>query len=107
MGAAAKVVGVHLSKDLPVLFFAMGDDLTDSWSLAKKVVETIVLVIEDEGNEASARCNSAYLIQYLLKNSKLYWVNEAPNMIFIHIVLLSDTDSAIILRSIKSCWFNP
>lgn len=43
--------------------------------------------------QASIRRSSAYLIGYFFKNSKLYLVDEAPNMISTLIVLLSDSDS--------------
>lgn len=42
--------------------------------------------------QASIRRNASYLIGYLFKNSKLYLVDEAPNMISTLIILLSDTD---------------
>ncbi|KAL4557543.1 hypothetical protein LXL04_035724 [Taraxacum kok-saghyz] len=115
IGAVAEVAGaglnVHLSTVLPALLSAMGDDdHADVQNLAKKAAETVVLVIDDEGieylisellkgvgdNQASTRCSSAYLLGYFFKNSKLYLVDEAPNMISTLIVLLSDTDSATV-----------
>ncbi|KVI07286.1 Armadillo-like helical [Cynara cardunculus var. scolymus] len=84
--------------------------LNEVQDLAKKAAETVVLVIDDEGienlisellkgvgdNQASTRRSSAYLIGYFFKNSKLYLVDEAPNMISILIILLSDSDSATV-----------
>lgn len=115
IGAVAEVAGaglnVHLSTVLPALLSAMGDDYhADVQDLAKKAAETVVLVIDDEGieylisellkgvgdNQASTRRSSAYLLGYFFKNSKLYLVDEAPNMISTLIVLLSDTDSATV-----------
>lgn len=46
--------------------------------------------------QAPVRRSSAYLIGYLFKNSKLYLVDEAPNMISTLIILLSDPDSATV-----------
>lgn len=46
--------------------------------------------------QASIRRSSSYLIGYFFKNSKLYLVDEAPNMITTLIVLLSDSDSATV-----------
>lgn len=46
--------------------------------------------------QASIRRSAAYLIGYFFKNSKLYLVDEAPNMISTLIVLLSDSDSATV-----------
>lgn len=42
------------------------------------------------------RRGSCYLIGYVFKNSKLYLVDEVPDMISTLIVLLSDNDSATI-----------
>lgn len=115
LGAVAEVacagLNVHLSTILPALLSAMGDDdHADVQDLAKKAAETVVLVIDDEGiehlisellkgvgdNQASTRRSSAYLIGYFFKNSKLYLVDEAPNMISTLIILLSDSDSATV-----------
>nr|XP_043618177.1 protein ILITYHIA [Erigeron canadensis] len=115
LGAVAEVAGaglnVHLSTVLPALLSAMGDDdHVDVQNLAKKAAEIVVLVIDEEGieylisellkgvgdNQASTRRSSAYLIGYFFKNSKLYLVDEAPNMISTLIVLLSDADSATV-----------
>lgn len=115
IGAVAEVAGaglnVHLSTVLPALLSAMGDDdHAEVQNLAKKAAETVVLVIDDEGteylisellkgvgdNQASTRRSSAYLLGYFFKNSKLYLVDEAPNMISTLIILLSDTDSATV-----------
>lgn len=49
--------------------------------------------------QASVRKNSAYLIGYFFKNSKLYVVDEAPNMISNLIIMLSDYDSATVIVS--------
>jgi hypothetical protein len=42
------------------------------------------------------RRGSCYLIGYVFKNSKLYLVDEIPDMISTLIVLLGDNDSATI-----------
>lgn len=114
LGALAEVAGpglnFHLGIVLPALLSAMSDDDTDVQKLAKKAAETVVLVIDEEGveglisellkgvgdNQASIRRSSSYLIGYFFKNSKLYLVDEAPNMITTLIVLLSDSDSATV-----------
>lgn len=46
--------------------------------------------------QALMRRGSCYLIGYVFKNSKLYLVDEASDMISTLIVLLSDNDSATI-----------
>lgn len=46
--------------------------------------------------QAAIRRSSSYLIGYFFKNSKLYLVDEAPNMISTLIILLSDSDSATV-----------
>lgn len=114
LGALAEVAGpglnFHLGAILPALLSAMGDDDMDVQSLAKEAAETVTLVIDEEGveslvsellkgvgdNQASIRRSSAYLIGYFYKNSKLYLVDEAPNMISTLIVLLSDSDSTTV-----------
>ncbi|KAK4397653.1 protein ILITYHIA [Sesamum angolense] len=114
LGALAGVAGpglnFHLSTVLPALLAAMGDGDENVQELAKKAAETVVLVIDDEGtdslisellkgvadNQASIRRSSSYLIGYFFQNSKLYLVDEAPNMISTLIVLLSDPDSATV-----------
>ncbi|KAL0317538.1 UNVERIFIED_CONTAM: protein ILITYHIA [Sesamum angustifolium] len=114
LGALAEVAGpglnFHLSTVLPALLAAMGDGDENVQELAKKAAETVVLVIDDEGtdslisellkgvadNQASIRRSSSYLIGYFFQNSKLYLVDEAPNMISTLIVLLSDPDSATV-----------
>lgn len=53
--------------------------------------------------QASVRRSSSYLIGYLFKNSKLYLVDEAPNMISTLIVLLSDSDSATVVVCLIQC----
>ncbi|KAL0402559.1 UNVERIFIED_CONTAM: protein ILITYHIA [Sesamum latifolium] len=114
LGALAEVAGpglnFHLGTVLPALLAAMGDGDENVQELAKKAAETVVLVIDDEGtdslisellkgvadNQASIRRSSSYLIGYFFQNSKLYLVDEAPNMISTLIVLLSDPDSATV-----------
>ncbi|KAL0298568.1 UNVERIFIED_CONTAM: protein ILITYHIA, partial [Sesamum radiatum] len=117
LGALAEVAGpglnFHLSTVLPALLAAMGDGDENVQELAKKAAETVVLVIDDEGTDslisellkgvadnqagnASIRRSSSYLIGYFFQNSKLYLVDEAPNMISTLIVLLSDPDSATV-----------
>ncbi|CAI9090959.1 OLC1v1025859C1 [Oldenlandia corymbosa var. corymbosa] len=118
LGALAEVAGpglnFHLSTILPALLAAMGEGDEDVQDLAKKAAETVVLVIDEEGIEslmsellkgtgdgqASIRRSSCYLIGYLFKNSKLYLVDEAPNMISTLIVLLSDPDS----QTVADAW---
>ncbi|XP_063940401.1 protein ILITYHIA isoform X2 [Daucus carota subsp. sativus] len=114
LGALAEVAGsslnFHLGTVLPALLSAMGDN---DQKLARKAAETVVLVIDEEGvdsligellkgvgdNKASIRKNSAYLIGYFFKNSKLYVVDEAPNMISNLIVMLSDSDQSTVIVS--------
>ncbi|KAH1083318.1 hypothetical protein J1N35_023079 [Gossypium stocksii] len=114
LGALAEVAGpglnYHLGTILPALLSAMGANDVDVQPLAKEAAETAVLVIDEEGieplisellkgvadSEASIRRSSSYLIGYFFKNSKLYLVDEAPNMISTLIILLSDTDSATV-----------
>ncbi|CAA0814499.1 ILITYHIA, partial [Striga hermonthica] len=115
LGALAEVAGpglnFHLGTVLPPLLAAMGDADVDVQRLATKSAETVVLVIDEEGiesltsellkgtadNQASIRRSSSYLIGYLFQNSKLYLVDEAPNMISTLIILLSDPDPATVL----------
>ncbi|GAB4855804.1 eIF-2-alpha kinase activator GCN1 [Ancistrocladus abbreviatus] len=115
LGALAEVAGPglspHLSTVLPALLSAMADDNVDIQELAKKAAETVVLVVDEEGVEpliseflkgvgdskASIRRSTSYLIGYFFKNSKLYLVDEAPNLISTLIVLLSDSDSATVV----------
>ncbi|XP_059439580.1 protein ILITYHIA isoform X2 [Corylus avellana] len=115
LGALAEVAGpglnCHLGTVLPALLSAMGGDDKDVQTLAKEAAETVVLVIDEEGveslilellkgvgdSQASIRRSSSYLIGYFFKNSKLYLVDEAPNMISTLIILLSDLDSATVL----------
>ncbi|KAL8156542.1 hypothetical protein AgCh_001585 [Apium graveolens] len=117
LGALAEVAGsslnFHLGTVLPALLSAMGDGDQDIQKLAKKAAETVVLVIDDEGvdsligellkgvgdNKASIRKHSAYLIGYFFKNSKLYVVDEAPNMISNLIIMLSDSDQSTVIVS--------
>lgn len=51
--------------------------------------------------QASIRRSSSYLIGFFFKYSKLYLVDEAPNMISTLIILLSDSDSSTVEVSIK------
>ncbi|XP_062084326.1 protein ILITYHIA [Humulus lupulus] len=114
LGAFAEVAGPglnpHLGIVLPALLSAMVGTDKDVQNLAREAAETVVLVIDDEGieylipellrasndSQASIRRSAAYLIGYFFKNSKLYLVDEAPNMITTLIVLLSDSDSATV-----------
>ncbi|KAL4028354.1 hypothetical protein IC575_011547 [Cucumis melo] len=115
LGALAEVAGpslyVHLGTVLPALLSAMGGDDEEVQNLAKEAAETVVLVIDEDGveflisellkgvsdNQAAIRRSSSYLIGYFFKNSKLYLVDEAPNLISTLIVLLSDSDSATVV----------
>ncbi|KAK4487622.1 hypothetical protein RD792_005728, partial [Penstemon davidsonii] len=121
LGALAEVAGpgldFHLGTVLPALLAAMGDGDEDVEQLAKKAAETVVLVIDEEGIEslisellkgvadnkagflASVRKSASHLIGYFFQNSKLYLVDEAPNMISTLIVLLSDPDSSTVVVS--------
>ncbi|CAL5321772.1 unnamed protein product [Camellia sinensis] len=114
LGALAEVAGpgldFHLSIVVPALLTAVDDDNMEVQNLAKKAAETVVLVIDEEGieplisellkgvgdHQASIRRSSSYLLGYFFKNSKLYFVDEAPNVITTLIVLLSDSDSATV-----------
>ncbi|KAL7109890.1 hypothetical protein ACP275_06G203700 [Erythranthe tilingii] len=114
LGALAEVAGsgldFHLGTILPALLATMGDGAEDAQQLSKKAAETVVLVIDEEGveslisellkgiadSQASIRRSSSYLIGYFFQNSKLYLVDEAPNMISTLIILLSDSDSATV-----------
>uniref|UniRef100_A0A0A0LH87 TOG domain-containing protein n=1 Tax=Cucumis sativus TaxID=3659 RepID=A0A0A0LH87_CUCSA len=115
LGALAEVAGpslyIHLGTVLPALLSAMGGDDEEVQKLAKEAAETVVLVIDEDGaeflisellkgvsdNQAAIRRSSSYLIGYFFKNSKLYLVDEAPNLISTLIVLLSDSDSATVV----------
>ncbi|XVF57046.1 hypothetical protein PTKIN_Ptkin06aG0171600 [Pterospermum kingtungense] len=117
LGALAEVAGpglsYHLGTILPALLSAMGGDDVDVQPLAKEAAETVVLVVDEEGveslisellkgvadSEASIRRSSSYLIGYFFKNSKLYLVDETPNMISTLIILLSDSDPATVAVS--------
>ncbi|KAJ0080466.1 hypothetical protein Patl1_23083 [Pistacia atlantica] len=114
LGALAEVAGpglnFHLGTILPALLSAMGGEDSEVQTLAKEAAETVALVIDEEGieslisellkgvgdSQASIRRSSAYMIGYFYKNSKLYLVDEAPNMISTLIILLSDPDSATV-----------
>lgn len=114
LGALAEVAGpgldFHLGTVLPPLLSAMSDVDQEVQTSAKKAAETVVLVIDEEGvepliselvkgvsdSQAAIRRSSSYLIGYFFKNSKLYLVDEAPNMISTLIVLLSDPDSSTV-----------
>ncbi|KAJ8498675.1 hypothetical protein OPV22_009227 [Ensete ventricosum] len=115
LGALAEVAGAglnsHIGTILPPLIIAMGDDDLDVQNSAKKAAETVVLVIDEEGvdsliselhkgvadNQALMRRGSSYLIGYFFKNSKLYLVDEASNMIYTLVTMLSDSDSATVV----------
>ncbi|KAJ0966557.1 hypothetical protein J5N97_023474 [Dioscorea zingiberensis] len=117
LGALAEVAGPglnsHVGTILPALLIAMGDNDVDLQNSAKKAAETVVLVIDEEGIEslisellrgtgdvqALMRRGSSYLIGYFFKNSKLYLVDEASDMISTLIGLLSDTDSATVMSA--------
>ncbi|KAB1202522.1 Translational activator GCN1 [Morella rubra] len=117
LGALAEVAGpglnFHLGTILPALLSAMGGDDKEVQSLAKEAAEIVVSVIDEEGVEsliaelvkgvgdtqALIRRSSSYLIGYFFKNSDLYLVDEAPNMISTLIILLSDSDSATVLAA--------
>ncbi|KAG6736905.1 hypothetical protein POTOM_060156 [Populus tomentosa] len=114
LGALAEVAGpglnFHLGTILPALLYAMGVEDKDVQTLAKEAAETVALVIDEEGVEyliaellkgagdtlASIRRSSSYLIGFFFKYSKLYMVDEAPNMISTLIILLSDSDSSTV-----------
>ncbi|KAJ6858556.1 hypothetical protein NC652_040984 [Populus alba x Populus x berolinensis] len=114
LGALAEVAGhglnFHLGTILPALHSAMGAEDKDVQTLAKEAAETVALVIDEEGVEyliaellkgagdtlASIRRSSSYLIGFFFKYSKLYMVDEAPNMISTLIILLSDSDSSTV-----------
>ncbi|KAJ6858567.1 hypothetical protein NC652_040992 [Populus alba x Populus x berolinensis] len=114
LGALAEVAGhglnFHLGTILPALLSAMGAEDKDVQTLAKEAAETVALVIDEEGVEyliakllkgagdtlASIRRSSSYLIGFFFKYSKLYMVEEAPNMISTLIILLSDSDSSTV-----------
>ncbi|KAF7805246.1 protein ILITYHIA [Senna tora] len=120
LGALAEVAGpsldFHLGTVLPPLLSAMGSDDEEIQTLAKEAAETVVLVIDDEGiepllselvkgvsdSQAAVRRSSSYLIGYLFKNSKLYLVDDASNMISTLIILLSDPDSSTVTVAWKA-----
>lgn len=52
--------------------------------------------------QASIRRSSSYLIGYFFKNSKLYLVDEAPNIISTLIILLSDSDPSTVVVLVTS-----
>ncbi|KAM0941961.1 putative armadillo-like helical, translational activator Gcn1, TOG domain-containing protein [Dioscorea sansibarensis] len=117
LGALAEVAGAglnsHVGTILPALLIAMGDVDVNLRNSAKKAAETVVLVIDEEGVEsliaellkgagdgqALMRRGSAYLMGYFFKNSNLYLVDEAPDMISTLIGLLSDIDSATVMAA--------
>ncbi|KAJ0229809.1 Protein ILITYHIA [Hirschfeldia incana] len=117
IGALAEVAGAgfntHLGTILPALLSAMGDENKEVQELAQEAAERVVLVIDEEGvetllsellkgvsdSQASIRRSSSYLIGYFFKSSKLYLVDEAPNMISTLIVMLSDSDSTTVAVS--------
>ncbi|XP_031484285.1 protein ILITYHIA isoform X1 [Nymphaea colorata] len=115
IGALAEVAGPglngHLGSIIPALLSGMGSDNEDTRTLAKKAGETVALVIDEEGidplisellktlgdSQVYMRSASVYLIGYFFKNSDLYLVDEAPNIISTLIVMLTDTDSATVM----------
>ncbi|KAG2312032.1 hypothetical protein Bca52824_023589 [Brassica carinata] len=117
IGALAEVAGAgfntHLGTILPALLSAMGGENKEVQELAQEAAERVVLVIDEEGvetllsellkgvsdSQASIRRSSSYLIGYFFKSSKLYLVDEAPNMISTLIVMLSDSDSTTVAVS--------
>ncbi|KAG6482942.1 hypothetical protein ZIOFF_059581 [Zingiber officinale] len=117
LGALAEVAGSglnsHIGMILPPLIMAMGDDNVEVQTSAKKAAETVVLVIDEEGidslisellkgvadNQALMRRGSSYLIGYFYKNSKLYLEDEASNIIYTLVTLLSDFDSATVMAA--------
>ncbi|KAF2563371.1 hypothetical protein F2Q70_00016592 [Brassica cretica] len=117
IGALAEVAGAgfntHLGTILPALLSAMGDENKEVQELAQEAAQRVVLVIDEEGvetllsellkgvsdSQASIRRSSSYLIGYFFKSSKLYLVDEAPNMISTLIVMLSDSDSTTVAVS--------
>ncbi|CAN6460506.1 unnamed protein product [Victoria cruziana] len=117
IGALAEVAGpglnCHLGSIIPALLSGMGSDDEDTQTLAKKAGETVALVIDEEGidplisellkalgdSQAYMRTSAVYLIGYFFKNSDLYLVDEAPNMISTLIVMLTDTDSATVVAA--------
>ncbi|XP_050917035.1 protein ILITYHIA [Lathyrus oleraceus] len=120
LGALAEVAGPgldsHLGTVLPPLLSAMSNVDQEVQTSAKKAAETIVLVIDEEGvdpliselvkgvsdSQAAVRRSSSYLIGYFFKSSKLYLVDEAPNMISTLIVLLSDPDSSTVTAALEA-----
>ncbi|KAF3790933.1 eIF-2-alpha kinase activator [Nymphaea thermarum] len=115
IGALAEVAGPglngHLGSIIPALLSGMGSDNEDTRTLAKKAGETVALVIDEEGidplisellkalgdSQVYMRSGSVYLIGYFFKNSDLYLVDEAPNIMSTLIVMLTDTDSATVM----------
>ncbi|CAE5962839.1 unnamed protein product [Arabidopsis arenosa] len=94
----------HLGTILPILLSAMGDENKEVQELAQEAAERVVLFIDEEGVEKfSKEClivrSYAYLIGYFFKSSKLYLIDEAPNMISTLIVMLSDSDSTTVTVS--------
>ncbi|PKA55682.1 hypothetical protein AXF42_Ash011974 [Apostasia shenzhenica] len=117
LGALAEVagpaLGAHVGTILTALLVGMGDDVQDVSCSAKKAAETVVLVVDEEGvefllsellkgvaeNKALMRRGSCYLIGYFFRNSKLYLVDETPDMISTLIILLSDPDPATVMAA--------
>ncbi|KAI0489335.1 hypothetical protein KFK09_029177 [Dendrobium nobile] len=117
LGALAEVAGsalnFHVGTILPALLVGMGDDNEGVRDSAKKAAETVMLVVDDDGveallsellkgvtdSQALMRRGSCYLIGYFFSNSKLYLVDETPEMISTLIVLLSDSDSATVVAA--------
>lgn len=111
LGALAEVAGTglnsHLATILPPLISAMGNKEQGIEPVARKAAETVVMVIDEEGlylliselvrglsdTQVSVRRGSAYLVGFLFKNSKLDLSEEAPNLISMLVVMLTDPDS--------------
>nr|CAB3498404.1 unnamed protein product [Digitaria exilis] len=120
LGALAEVAGPglnsHIGTVLPALILAMDDEDADVQNSARKAAETVLLVIDEEGiemlipellrgindSQASMRRGSAYLIGFLFKNTKLYLVDEASDMMSTLIILLSDTDKATVSAALEA-----
>ncbi|KAG7585725.1 Armadillo-type fold [Arabidopsis thaliana x Arabidopsis arenosa] len=95
----------HLGTILPILLSAMGDENKEVQELAQEAAERVVLVIDEGVENFSKEClivrrSYAYLIGYIFKSSKLYLIDEAPNMISTLIVMLSDSD----LTTVRVSW---
>ncbi|GFZ14517.1 similar to ILITYHIA [Actinidia rufa] len=107
-----KLVHPPFSTVVPTLLTAMGDDNMEVQNLAKKAAEAVVLVIDEEGIEplisellkGVGDHQTKFIISdwILLQKQQLYLVDEAPNMISILIILLSDSDSTTVAGGLIS-----